>query len=187
AATKEEVRAEQEAVARLVAELRDRHEPAVRSAEAELRAALEPFAAFGATAADVARALEDERRAQLARLAKRLTAVTGGRDFDALLAETTGELERPDAAVEAARPRRRGRGWRPPTQRWRPRTPRSERPRRGRGPRGRAWRRPRPTSPRPCRPRGSPRRPKRSPRCSTPPRRNACARSSRGTRRAAPR
>src|SRR5690606_84886 len=105
AATKEEVRAEQEAVARLDAELRDRHEPAVRSAEAELRAALEPFAAFGATAADVARALEDERRAQLARLAKRLTAVTGGRDFDALLAETTGELERLDAAVEAARTR----------------------------------------------------------------------------------
>ena len=42
---------------------------------------------------------------ELARLARRLAALTGGRDFDALLTETKAALDRLDEDVEAARQR----------------------------------------------------------------------------------
>lgn len=105
---KERVRAETDTIGKLEKAIEERYEVQASAAQERLAQALEPFAPYGSAAAEIGRALEAQRQQQLARLAKRLTAITGGRDFDELLAETQQAIERLDQAVEGAQQRLNG-------------------------------------------------------------------------------
>ncbi len=93
---------ERDKVAELERGIAEEHGPRATAARAELEGALAPFAGHGSTEEAIRESLAAASQAELARLARRLTAVTGGRDFEALVAETTEALSSLDAAVEAA-------------------------------------------------------------------------------------
>jgi len=96
---------EEAAVAELEREVGEKLAPEADRKARELRERLASFAEHGDTVEAVAASVTARADLELARLARRLTALTGGRDFDALLAETDAALAGLDGAVEEARKR----------------------------------------------------------------------------------
>jgi exonuclease SbcC len=92
-------------VAALEAEVARRRAAHAAAAE-ELAKAASRFAGLGATAAEVEAALAARLELELARLAQAVATVTGGRDLDQLLAETSDALQALERDVEGARTRR---------------------------------------------------------------------------------
>ena len=83
---------EEAAAAELARDLERRLTPRAASSAAELREALAGFAAHGDTVEAVAADLTAQADLELARLARRLAELTGGRELDALLRETNAAL-----------------------------------------------------------------------------------------------
>ncbi|HEX7038811.1 MAG TPA: SMC family ATPase, partial [Trueperaceae bacterium] len=101
-AASQRIVSEEKAVAELAREVEQKHAPRAAQTARELREELAGFAGHGGTAGAVTADVTARADLELARLARRITALTGGRDFDALLAETNAALRRLDEAVEAA-------------------------------------------------------------------------------------